>query len=373
MAAGRGEAVAVMVRDGGKTVREADPEVSEGLDFARYYAGCAAELGELPAHGVRAEPLGVVVVASPWNFPWAIPAGGVLAALAAGNAVVLKPAPETVLTAYVLARQCWAAGVPADALQFLPCPDDEVGRRLVTHPDVAAVVLTGSWDTAQLFLSWRPDLRLHAETSGKNALVITEAADLDAAVKDLVRSAFGHSGQKCSAASLAVVAAPVYDDPGFRRRLRDAVTSLAVGPATDLTTVVGPLVAPASGPLADALEVLQPGEEWLVRPRQVGPNPRLWSPGVKLGVRPGSSFHLTECFGPVLGLMRARDLDEALRLQNAPDYGLTGGLWSLDDREVERWLARVEVGNAYVNRHTTGAIVRRQPFGGWKRSAVGSV
>ena len=208
-------------------------------------AGEAMSRVELPlwvsAIGIPA--LGVVVVASPWNFPWAIPAGGVLAALAAGNAVILKPAPETVLTATVLAGQLWAAGVPRDVLQLVPCPDDEVGRRLVTHPDVAAVVLTGSWDTAQRFLEWRPDLRLHAETSGKNALVITEAADLDAAVKDLVRSAFGHAGQKCSAASLAIVEGPVYDDEGFRRRLRDAVSSLVVGSSGELTTSIGPLIA----------------------------------------------------------------------------------------------------------------------------------
>ena len=249
------------------------------------------------------------------------------------------------------------------------CPDDDVGRHLVTHPGVDGVVLTGSYDTARLFLGWRPDLRLLAETSGKNSLVISQTADVDAALRDLVRSAFGHAGQKCSAASLAIVEAPLYDDPGFRRRLADAVRSLRVGPAADPATMVGPVINEPSGPLARALTTLDDGESWLVEPRRIGE--RLWTPGVRLGVRPGSWFHRTECFGPVLGVMRADDLDHAIELQNAVDYGLTGGLHSLDEGEIERWLDRVEVGNAYVNRHTTGAIVRRQPFGGWKRSSVG--
>lgn len=371
MAARRGESVAAMAHDAGKTPVEADPEVSEAIDFARWYAGGTRTIDQLTAEGLAFDPLGVVVVASPWNFPYAIPAGGVLAALAAGNTVILKPAPETVLTAGLVARHCWEAGVPRDVLQFLPCPDDDVGRRLVTHPGVDAVILTGAWETAQLFRSWRPQLRLHAETSGKNAVVVTQAADLDAAVRDIVRSAFGHAGQKCSAASLALVEGPVYDDPVFRRQLRDAVTSLVVGPAWAPGTAVGPLVRPPEGPLAEALRTLAPGESWLVEPRMVDGNPHLWSPGVKLGVQPGSWFHRTECFGPVLGVMRADDLDHAIRLQNATAFGLTGGIQSLDDDEVEHWLARVEVGNAYVNRHITGAIVQRQPFGGWKRSVVG--
>jgi RHH-type proline utilization regulon transcriptional repressor/proline dehydrogenase/delta 1-pyrroline-5-carboxylate dehydrogenase len=188
-----------------------------------------------------------------------------------------------------------------------------------------------------------------------------------------VRSAFGHAGQKCSAASLAVVEAPLYDDPAFRRRLADAVRTLRVGPATELTSVVTPVIVTPTGKLARALTRLDPGEEWLVEPRclDAAGEGRLWTPGVRIGVEPGSWFHRTECFGPVLGVMRADDLDHALAIQNAVDFGLTGGLHALDESEIEHWLARVEVGNAYVNRHTTGAIVRRQPFGGWKRSSIG--
>jgi RHH-type proline utilization regulon transcriptional repressor/proline dehydrogenase/delta 1-pyrroline-5-carboxylate dehydrogenase len=369
LAAHRGEAIAVMARDTGKTVAESDPEVSEAVDMATWYAGRALGLDDLDAEH---RPFGPVVVAPPWNFPFAIPAGGVLAALAAGDTVILKPAPESVLTAWLLATCLWDAGVPPDVFQFVPCPDDDVGRALVTHDGVAAVILTGSVDTAHLFLSWKPDLRLLGETSGKNAMVVTAAADLDLAVKDVVRSAFGHAGQKCSAASVVIVEQSLLDDGRFTARLADATRTLRVGPATDPSVDVGPLIAPPGDRLARALHDHDPGERWLVRPRRLDDAGHLWSPGIKLGVRPGSFLHRTECFGPVLAVMAARDLDHALELQNATDFGLTGGLHSLDPAEVARWRARVEVGNAYVNRSTTGAIVGRQPFGGWKRSAVGS-
>ena len=190
-----------------------------------------------------------------------------------------------------------------------------------------------------------------------------------------MRSAFGHAGQKCSAASLGIVVAAVYDDPTFQRRLRDAVTSLRVGATTDPGTMIGPLIAPPIGKLERGLTTLDDGETWLVEPRQLetagAPAGTSWTPGVRLGVEAGSWFHRTECFGPVLGLMRADSLDHAIELQNASDYALTGGIHSLDDAEVEHWLADIEIGNAYVNRHITGAIVQRQPFGGWKRSSVG--
>jgi len=367
----RGRLLGIMTRDGGKTIAEADPEVSEAVDFARYYAERIAELAERENRGARFRPYGTVAVVPPWNFPLAIPAGGVVANLAAGNAVLLKPAPETVAVAWALAEACWAAGVPRDLLQFVPCADGDAGQRLVCHPEVDAVVLTGSWDTARMFLEWRPDLALHAETSGKNAIVVTAAADLDAAVADLVRAAFGHAGQKCSAASLAIVEASVYDDERFRHQLADATRTLRPGPGWDTRTTLGPLIRPPEGPLAAAVTRLEAGETWLVEPQPVDGHPQLFAPGVKLGVRPGSSFHLTECFGPVLGIMRAADLDQAITWQNTPAYGLTAGLHSLDPAEIATWRERVQAGNLYINRHTTGAVVRRQPFGGWKRSSVG--
>ncbi len=365
----RGVFVSAMVHEASKTVGQADPEISEAIDFARYYADRAVELD--PGEGGTFTPAGVVVVVPPWNFPVAIPTGGVMAALAAGNSVILKPAPETPRCAELIAEACWAAGIPTDVLQFVRCPDNEVGQRLVTHPDVAAVILTGALETADLFRSWKPELNLLAETSGKNALVITSNADIDLAVADLVASAFGHSGQKCSAASLAICVGPVYESERFRRQLKDAVESIRVGPANELSTNMNPLVAPAIGKLLRALTTLEQGEEWLVEPKRLDEAGQMWSPGVRLGVVQGSWFHKTECFGPVLGVMRARDLDEALAIQNATSFGLTGGIHTLEPAEVDYWLDRVEIGNAYVNRGITGAIVQRQPFGGWKQSAIG--
>ncbi len=360
----RARTIAVMARDGGKTVAEADPEISEAIDFARYYASRA------PADD-DSTPIGVVLVVPPWNFPYAIPAGGVLAALAAGNAVILKPASETVAVANELVSQLWDAGVPREVLQLVPAGNHECGQHLVTHVGVSAVILTGSFDTAKLFLSWKPTLRLLAETSGKNALVITASADVDLAVKDVVQSAFGHAGQKCSAASLAIVVRSMYEDPRFIAQLEDAVRSLRVGPGYQLDTHVGPIIHPPERDLLRALTQLDDGESWLVEPVGLDDEGYLWQPGVKVGVASGSWSHLNEWFGPVLGVMVADDLDQAIAWQNATSYGLTGGLNSLNQAECEQWIEHVEVGNLYLNRGTTGAVVRRQPFGGWKRSSVG--
>lgn len=370
----RDELWAVLAHEGGKPVGEADPEVSEAVDYAAYYAERAAELDGVD--GARFLPAPVTVVTPPWNFPVAIPIGSALAALAAGSAVVLKPAPQTPLAAEVVAHPVRealaAAGYSPELLQVVRSDEGAVGRRLVSHPDVSTVILTGSIETARLFASWRPDQRLLAETSGKNAVVVTPAADADLAVGDLVRSAFGHAGQKCSAGSLAILVGSAATSRRLRRQLIDAVASVRVGPAESAATMMGPLIEPASGKVLRALTTLDPGEEWLVEPRRLDDSGRLWSPGVKAGVRPGSFFHLTECFAPVLGLMSAATLAEAVRVQNGTPFGLTGGLHSLDDTEIAYWLEHVEVGNAYVNRHITGAVVRRQPFGGWKASSVGS-
>ncbi|AEG45156.1 bifunctional proline dehydrogenase/L-glutamate gamma-semialdehyde dehydrogenase [Isoptericola variabilis] len=392
--AARTELVAAAVHEPGKTVAEADPEVSEAIDFANYYAGAAEALAQV--EGAAFAPEGVTLVTPPWNFPVAIPIGGVLASLAAGSPVLAKPAPPTPrcfeLAVDAVHRALDAVApqiglapeVPRDVVQFLRVPDGELGKHLVTHADVSRVILTGSIETAELFASWRPERPVFAETSGKNALVVTPSADLDLAVADLVRSAFGHAGQKCSAASLVILVGSVGDPTTvtgerFRRQLVDAVRSLAVGDPRELSTVMGPLTEPAQGKLLRALTSLEPGESWLVEPRRLddvaaaaGIDPdRLWSPGLRDGVAPGSFFHLTEVFGPVLGIMRAKDLDEAIRLQNQVSFGLTAGLHSLDEDEIATWLDRVEAGNVYVNRHITGAIVQRQSFGGWKASVVG--
>lgn len=358
------ETIAIMMRDAGKTAMEAIPEISEAIDFANYYGISAGDFN-------GSEPLGTVLVVPPWNFPYAIPVGGICAALAAGNTVILKPAPETVATAFELVNHFWDGGVPREVLQFLPMRDDDDGKYLVTHPGIDAVILTGAFSTAQLFKSWRPELNLIAETSGKNALLITASADIDVAVKDLVQSAFGHAGQKCSAASLAIVESSIYRDPAFFRQLKDAVQSLSVGVSWKLATTVGPIIRAPEAALLRALKFLDDGEEWLIEPKQCDSAGLLWKPGVKIGVKAGSWSHHNEWFGPVLAILEAPDFSTGLKWQNQTDFGLTAGIQSLDQGECETWIQSLEAGNLYVNRGTTGAIVNRQPFGGWKRSSVG--
>ena len=361
----RGELMATMMHEAQKTLAEGDVEVSEAVDFARWYGDRAVDLDGM--HGAAFSPFGVIGVVPPWNFPTAIPAGGVLAALAAGNAVIFKPAPQTPRCAEIVAEACWTAGVPSEVLRFVRTGDDDAGRRIVESVD--AVILTGSSETADLFRSWKPDLRLLAETSGKNALIITPSADVDQAVQDLVQSAFGHGGQKCSAASLAILVGDLATSTRFRRQLVDAVESLTVGPATEPGTDVAPMVDGGNDRLDRAMDQLDDGESWLVAPGRTVDGAII--PGIRDGVRPGSWFHRTECFGPILGLMAVDTLDEAIAVANSSDFGLTGGIHTLDPVEVRRWAAEIEVGNGYVNRPITGAVVQRQPFGGWKRSSVG--
>lgn len=361
----RAQTISIMARDTGKTAAEADPEISEAIDFARYYATNAQSATR------GSTPIGVVAVVPPWNFPYAIPLGGVLAALAAGNAVIFKPAPESVAVAWSAVNHLWQAGVPKDLLHFLPCRDDENGKYLITHENVSAVILTGGFETARLFLSWKPEMTLLAETSGKNAIVITASADIDLAVKDLVQSAFGHAGQKCSAASLAIVDSRIHDHPSFTKQLIDAVSSLVVGAGTSFSTLMGPIIKPPSGSLERTLTSLDEGEEWLLEPKQIDSSGHLWRPGIKVGVKAGSWSHQNEWFGPVLAIMRAPDLETAITWQNMTNFGLTAGIHSLNEDECEKWIEKVEAGNLYVNRAITGAIVQRQPFGGWKRSSVG--
>ncbi|PXA70301.1 proline dehydrogenase family protein [Cryobacterium arcticum] len=374
LAAHRDRLIEVMASETGKTIAEGDPEVSEAIDFAHYYAERARDLDMV--QGAVFVPARLTVVTPPWNFPVAIPAGGVLAALAAGSGVIIKPATLAQRTGAVLVEALWEAGVPRDLLALVDLPDRELGSRLLAHPDVDRVILTGAYETAQTFRGLRSDLPLLAETSGKNAIIVTPSADLDLAAADVIKSAFGHAGQKCSAASLVILVGSVGRSMRFLGQLVDAATSMRVGRPADPDSQMGPIIEPANGKLLHALTELGAGEKWLVEPKLLDDEletgvGQLWSPGIRSGVAPGSYFHLTEFFGPVLGVMHARTLEEAIRYQNAVDYGLTSGLHSLDADEIAQWVDTVQAGNLYVNRGITGAIVQRQPFGGWKRSAVG--
>ncbi|MFM7014006.1 MAG: bifunctional proline dehydrogenase/L-glutamate gamma-semialdehyde dehydrogenase, partial [Actinomycetota bacterium] len=366
----RSELCAVMMAEAGKTIAEADVEVSEAVDFARYYASLIPELVNNKEANFAPDRLTLVV--PPWNFPVAIPIGGVFAALAAGSSVILKPAPEVRNCGVAVAACLHRAGISKSVLQTVAVPDNEVGLHLVGHSSVDSVILTGSFETAELFKRHKPEIRIAAETSGKNALVISPFADLDLAAADLAKSAFGHAGQKCSAASLAILIGSVYESEKFLRQLVDAAKSMKVDWPENLAASIGAVIQPPAGKLLRALTELEEGEKWLLEPEALDESGRLWRPGIKIGVRPGSFFHLTEVFGPVLGIMKAADLDQAIELQNATEYGLTAGIHSLDEQEIRTWLERVQNGNLYVNRGITGAIVERQPFGGFKRSSVGT-
>ena len=363
----RGDLIGAMVGDGGKTVLEADPEISEAIDFCEFYPLTAS----VWATRLQTSPRGVVAVITPWNFPLAIPCGGIAAALATGNSVILKPASETVLTASLLCQAFWDAGVPRSALQMLPCEDHVAEAGLVKNDDVSTVILTGGTATAKRMLAVRPDLHLLAETGGKNATIVTAMADRELAIKHIVHSAFGHSGQKCSATSLLLLEEEVFHDETFKATLADAVESLEVGSAWDLATRIGPLIGPPGEVLTRGLKSLEDDETWLVVPEHVVDNPNLYRPGIKWNIRPDGFTHKTELFGPVLGAMPFRRLEEAIEIVRSTGYGLTSGLESLDQREIDLWKPLIRAGNLYINRPTTGAIVLRQPFGGVGLSAYG--
>ncbi len=366
----RAQLLEVMASEAGKTLDQGDPEVSEAIDFAHYYAERARDLPHV--EGAVYAPADVTLVTPPWNFPVAIPAGSTLSALASGSTVVIKPARQARRCGAVMVEALWEAGVPREVLQLVQLADSGLGEKLVASPLVDQVILTGGYETAEMFRGFRSDLRLLGETSGKNAIIVTPSADLDLAAKDVVYSAFGHAGQKCSAASLVILVGAVAKSRRFHDQLLDAVRSLHVALPTDPTAEVGPVIAPPTGKLLEGLTTLGPGERWVIEPRQLPEDERLWTPGVRAGVRRASEYHLVEYFGPILGVMTAATLDEAIAIQNEISYGLTAGIHALDADEIRTWLAGIQAGNLYVNRGITGAIVQRQPFGGWKKSVVGA-
>ncbi|MFZ7124952.1 MAG: bifunctional proline dehydrogenase/L-glutamate gamma-semialdehyde dehydrogenase [Desulfobacterales bacterium] len=365
----RGDLIGAASANTGKVFTEADVEVSEAIDFAEFYPFSARSLTRIET--LKAEGRGVGAVISPWNFPIAIPCGGIVAALSAGNTVIFKPSSEAVLVAWVLVQCFWKAGVSKKTLQFAPCSGGEAGAHLVSHPGVDFVILTGGTETGLKMLLQKPDMLLSAETGGKNATIVTAMSDRDQAIKNVIYSAFGNSGQKCSATSLLILEKEVYDDENFKRQLVDAARSFKVGSSWDFSNKMGALIQPPSGDLERAVTTLEPGESWALKPETVNGNPHMWTPGIKYGVQAGSYTHMTEFFGALLGVMRADHLDHAIELVNMTGYGLTSGIESLDTREQEKWKAFIRAGNLYVNRGTTGAITLRQPFGGMGKSALG--
>ena len=366
----RADLIGIAAAEVGKVFFETDVEVSEAIDFLNFYPYSAKKMEDFDA--IVAKGKGVGVVISPWNFPIAIPTGGIAAALAAGNTVILKPSSDAVLCAYRLCQCFWDAGVSKNTLQFVPCSGEIAEKHLVTNKDVDFVIFTGGESTAQQMIKSRPDIHLSAETGGKDATIVTALADRDQAVKNIIASAFNNSGQKCSATSLLVLEREVYEDENFKKMLVDAASSLNVGSVWELQNRIGSLVKLPSGNLKKALSTLDAKEEWALEPSYVDNNPYMLKPSIRWGTSRGDFCHMNELFGPVLSVICAENLEDAIDIVNSTGYGLTSGLESLDEREQKIFKEKMHAGNLYINRVTTGAIVIRQPFGGMGKSAIGS-
>ncbi len=366
----RDDLIGVAAAEVGKVFTETDVEVSEAVDFVEFYAHSAQYFDRFENLEFTGKGVGVVV--PPWNFPIAIPLGGIAATLAAGNTVIIKPASVAALCTYEMCKCFWDAGISKNILQFVPCPGALAGKHLISNKDVDFVILTGGEDTAYSMLETRPDLFLTAETGGKDATIVTNMADREQAVKNVCQSAFGNSGQKCSATSLLVLEDEVYNDANFKKALIDTANSMSVGSIWDFKNRIGTLANKVSGNLEKAINSLDDNESWALKPEYVDNNPYLLKPGIKWGVKEGSFCHMNELFGPVLSVVKASNLSHAIKIVNDTGYGLTSGIESLDEREVSYWKANLKAGNLYVNRGTTGAIVMRQPFGGMGKSAIGA-
>ena len=369
----------------GKIIPQADGEVSEAIDFCRYYASEMVRLDSGYNYDIAGEnnryfyqPKGIAVVISPWNFPFAIATGMTVAALVTGNCTLLKPAATSSVIAAKITEILIAAGIPKGVFQFVPGKGSQVGNYLVEHKDTHVIAFTGSREVgcniyaqaAKLQPGQKHLKRVIAEMGGKNAIIVDESADLDQAVAGVVQSAFGYTGQKCSACSRVIVAAPIYDT--FLKRLVEATKSLNVGATDDPSIQVGPVIdASAKEKISEYIEKGKQ-ESQLALEMSVPEGGYYVPPTIFSDVAADATIAQEEIFGPVLAVIKADNFDRALEIANSTDYALTGGLYSRTPSRIERATRDLEVGNLYINRTITGAIVNRQPFGGFKLSGVGS-
>ena len=383
----RFELAALEVFEVGKGWRDADADVAEAIDFLEYYRrqmrrlSEPIRLGTLPGelNHLVYRPRGVVAVLSPWNFPLAIPTGMVAAALVTGNAVVFKPSERAPVTGHALVAAFSEAGLPEGVLQFLP-GEPEAGRRLVAHPDVPVISFTGSKavglqiiaDAARVAPGQREVKKVIVEMGGKNAIIVDDTADLDEAVAGVIASFLGYQGQKCSACSRAIVLDTIHDT--FVERLVEAARSMRMGPPEEPGAGLGPLIDQrAVQKVRDYLVVAkQEGTPVLLPDLARWPGSNFVGPTIVTNIRPEHRLAREEIFGPVLAVLRARDFGEALTVANATEYALTGGLFSRSPRNIARAREEFLVGNLYINRGITGALVGRQPFGGGRLSGIGA-
>jgi RHH-type proline utilization regulon transcriptional repressor/proline dehydrogenase/delta 1-pyrroline-5-carboxylate dehydrogenase len=382
----RFELAAVMVHEAGKTWREADGDVTEAIDFLEYYAREAIRLAEKRRMGrvpgevnyLFYEPRGLAAVLAPWNFPLAILCGMTSGALAAGNCAIMKPARQTPIIAAHLMEAFRAARLPDGVVQFLPSRGAQVGELLASHKDVDFIAFTGSMEVGLRLIELagktvpgqRNVKRVICEMGGKNATIIDSDADLDEAVAGVVYAAFGYQGQKCSATSRAIVLADAYDT--FVARLVEATRSLRVGPSDDPAVKVAAVIdEPAQKSILGYIEKGK-GEARLALQADAPREGYYVGPTIFVDVPPNAVIAQEEIFGPVLSVIRAESFEEALEIANGTVYGLTGGLYSRSPAHIAQACREFRVGNLYLNRGTTGALVERQPFGGSRMSGVGS-
>jgi RHH-type proline utilization regulon transcriptional repressor/proline dehydrogenase/delta 1-pyrroline-5-carboxylate dehydrogenase len=381
----RHELAAWICLEVGKILPQADAEVSEAIDFCRYYADEMERLEEGYNYDVAGEtnryiyqPRGIAVIISPWNFPIAIATGMTVAALVAGNCALLKPAETSSVIGAKIAEILVQAGIPKGVFQFVPGKGSQVGAYMVKHKDVHLIAFTGSRevgcriyaDAALLQPGQKHLKRVIAEMGGKNAIIIDESADLDKAVAGVVQSAFGYTGQKCSACSRVIVLESIYD--AFCARFVEATKSLNLGPTDEPSTQVGPVIDSSARDRIQEYIAKGKQEAKLALEMEAPEGGYFVPPTIFTEVAPDATIAQEEIFGPVVATIRAKDFDEALKIANGTDYALTGGLYSRTPNYIDRAYKEFEVGNLYINRTITGAIVARQPFGGFKLSGVGS-
>ena len=367
----RGDIMGAMALECGKPFIESDVEVSEAVDFGNYYAYSYLKMREELGDFIDLKCKKIVAVLSPWNFPFAIPAGGIFAALISGSNVVLKPSNFANLVGFELVKCFWDAGVPKEALQFLPSIDSKAAIALTQSKLLDMVVFTGSTNTALSIIKGNAQVKIAAEAGGKNVTIATRFCDRDQLIKNVLQSAFSNAGQKCSATSILALEAELYEDRKFLNNLVDAARSLTVDNAWNLKTKINSLIRKPLSDLEYALTKIEKHESWLLKPKALNKKQTLWSAGIKIGTRKGDKSHLTEFFGPVLTIMKINNLQEGIEIANSTGYGLTSALESLNEEEQLIWKNSIKAGNLYINRSSTGAIVERQPFGGMNKSAFG--
>ncbi len=381
----RAELSAWIVLEVGKPVKEADAEISEAIDFCLYYADEMERLDQGVIYDVSGEtnryiyqPKGIAVVISPWNFPLAIACGMTVAALVSGNCTLLKPAETSSVITAKFTEILMEAGIPKGVFQYVPGKGSQVGAYLVNHPDTHVIAFTGSQEVgcriyaeAAILKPGQKHLKkVIAEMGGKNTIIVDESADLDQAVVGVVQSAFGYSGQKCSACSRVIVLQPIYD--AFVERLVEGTKSLNIGETELPSTQVGPVIdANAQSRILEYIEIGKK-EAKLALELPAPSQGYFIGPVIFSEVPPDGVIAQQEIFGPVLAVIRANNFQEALEFANGTNYALTGGLYSRTPSHIAQAQADFEVGNLYINRNITGAIVARQPFGGFKLSGVGS-